>query len=479
MSGFAKTIAEAWWGWMGPMFWQVTLLGVVVLGVDLIARRWVWPQLRLALWLLVLAKLVVPPVITSPWGLSLEFASSGSAPLVVATDSPAEAAALSSGSTEPAPSALGMQVTLLLLWGAGLLTLGAIALRRRQQLRRHSRQYGRLAGPLVRSVVKDVARQLRLRRVPEVRVWNGEGESALPAPAVIGVRRPCIILPPELDLEDRFPGQSSSSALSEAQASRRVRESLEHVLLHELAHIKRGDLIVQAVAQALQLVYWFHPVCWLAGARARALRELCCDATVATLLRERTSSYRETLLTYAARLLDSPPSRGGALGYLSGQANIVTRLQHLEQPIWKYRRTKAVATLCVAIAVCLLLTPASEARSERRAPGSPEGGSPTLGATSLVAERVTVAKEEPAPETKRDESTRPDDTSSAVQQARETIEAARRGEFRSSLRVRYAAMVLAQDEVARAAVESGSVHPPRTDGLGPVQVSPPNRKESP
>ena len=36
------------------------------------------------------------------------------------------------------------------------------------------------------------------------------------------------------------------------------------VLLHEIAHIKRGDWVWQIAAEALRAVYWFNPIVWIA-----------------------------------------------------------------------------------------------------------------------------------------------------------------------------------------------------------------------
>lgn len=62
--------ARLWWGWMGPMFWQAGLFILIVWGIDRLIRRWAWPQLCYALWLLVLLKLVCPPWLASPTSLT-------------------------------------------------------------------------------------------------------------------------------------------------------------------------------------------------------------------------------------------------------------------------------------------------------------------------------------------------------------------------------------------------------------------------
>jgi len=59
-----NNVAEIWWNWMWPMFWQVGVLVVFLSAVDLLLRRHVWPQVRYTLWLLVLIKLILPPNIS-------------------------------------------------------------------------------------------------------------------------------------------------------------------------------------------------------------------------------------------------------------------------------------------------------------------------------------------------------------------------------------------------------------------------------
>jgi beta-lactamase regulating signal transducer with metallopeptidase domain len=52
------------------------------------------------------------------------------------------------------------------------------------------------------------------------------------------------------------------------------------VLSHELAHIRRGDWIVQLSAELLRAVYWFNPLLWLACRRLRLESEHACDDEV-------------------------------------------------------------------------------------------------------------------------------------------------------------------------------------------------------
>lgn len=75
-----------------------------------------------------------------------------------------------------------------------------------------------------------------------------------------GVARPKVILP--------------------AAAAAWTDERARVVLTHELAHIRRGDWIVQLAAELLRAIYWFNPLLWLACRRLRLESEHACDDEV-------------------------------------------------------------------------------------------------------------------------------------------------------------------------------------------------------
>jgi len=81
-----------------------------------------------------------------------------------------------------------------------------------------------------------------------------------PVPMACGIWKPAVVLPP---------------AACDWPAPR-----LHAVILHEIAHVRRGDLLAQVVGQFACCVYWFHPLTWLAARQLRLEREQACDDAV-------------------------------------------------------------------------------------------------------------------------------------------------------------------------------------------------------
>jgi beta-lactamase regulating signal transducer with metallopeptidase domain len=358
-----NNIAELWWGWMWPMFWQVGVLVGVVWIIDLMIRQRVWPQVRYALWLLVLLKLVLPPGLSAPTSVT-----SGLQPLAEQTlketlspEQPTVAVQIEESELVPAsptkmpimepskPAAttndfevpvvpavfrpsgptLCRQAYAMLGWLAGVLVLTAWLMLRLRQLRRLHRRDPDATDPpqWFNELLSDVAGKLNLRCVPQVVL-----SPSVASPAVFGAFRPVLLMPAE-----------DTRKLS--------RKELEHVLLHELAHVKRGDLKVHGFYMLLQIIYWFNPLLWLVRRHLQHLRELCCDATVARVLREETLGYRETILETARRLLAKPVEPGmGLLGLFEDSNRLMVRLKWLEKKTWKYRRPR-IATISIIVAI--------------------------------------------------------------------------------------------------------------------------------
>ncbi|HUW18598.1 MAG TPA: M56 family metallopeptidase [Sedimentisphaerales bacterium] len=402
MSELINNLAGMWWAWMWPMFWQVSVLVGLIWVSDLIIRRRVWPQVRYALWLLVLLKLVLPPGLSASTSVTsrLEplvsetirspvFVGDGGAPMrsektaptidLLSDRPPAEPAIGSEGPIVVVPTAgagtvqkggaaLCWKAYVMFGWLVGVLVLGGWVVMRFRQLRRlHNGVGDRVELPeRLGQLVQDTAQRLKLRRVPKV-VLSG----SITTPAVFGAFRPVLLMPAE-------------------EVSKLCRKGLEHVLLHELAHIKRADLKVHGLWMVLQIIYWFNPLLWFVRRQLQHLRELCCDATVAGVLREGTLDYRETILETGRRLLAHPVEPGiGFLGLFEDSSRLLVRLKWLEKKTWRYRGLRMLTVLAVvALMTACVLPMAATGKNRKAGIGGSVSEGPAFAAT--LSSGVTV-----------------------------------------------------------------------------------------
>ena len=77
-------------------------------------------------------------------------------------------------------------------------------------------------------------------------------------PTALGVLRPVVIVPPSL-LSGMDPAK------------------VEAILLHELAHVRRHDYLVNFLQRSVETLLFFHPAVWWISRRIRVEREHCCD----------------------------------------------------------------------------------------------------------------------------------------------------------------------------------------------------------
>ena len=129
-----------------------------------------------------------------------------------------------------------------------------------------------------------------------------------------------------------------------------------HVLLHELAHVRRGDAWSQLVAQGALALFWFNPLLWLSVRRMRAEAEHACDDYV---LREgeRPSHYASSLvrLVHAHEGRAVPPFAALSVGSRSDLEERVAAITHPLRDA-SVRRVLFAGAIGVALAIVLPLS---------------------------------------------------------------------------------------------------------------------------
>lgn len=197
------------------------------------------------------------------------------------------------------------------------------------------------------------------------------------APAVSGLWRPTLLLPPELaeHLDDR---------------------TLAWSVHHELAHLRRHDLWVASLQRALVVLWWFHPFVHLANRIAGELRECACDE--AALARMPQLPRREAALALvdwieAAR---QPRARDLFLASLNSEkSSLEKRIMRLIDPRRATRKglTPAAAGL---LSLTLVASFASAQLSLTPRPGQEPEQAPQDGPRVELVE-VTSEEEHEAP----------------------------------------------------------------------------------
>lgn len=96
----------------------------------------------------------------------------------------------------------------------------------------------------------------------------------------LGVERPVRLLLGEPAAMPMTWGFGTPRVLLPASATDWPREQTQVVLLHELAHVLRKDILLQRVAELARAVFWFNPLVWYAARRMLVEREHACDDAV-------------------------------------------------------------------------------------------------------------------------------------------------------------------------------------------------------
>jgi len=197
-----------------------------------------------------------------------------------------------------------------------------------------------------RAMLEDLAGSLGIRR--PVRVLESD---CAPMPLTWGVLRPVVVLP------------------DDAPAWQPAR--LAAVLLHELVHVRRLDLLAQGVAQAACCLFWFHPLAWLALRQLRKERERACDDAV--LLRGVAPHDYAGHLMDLVRALSAKRSQWADAPAMAEASDLESRVRALLDRGRNRRPLSRRAAIAIAAAVAAVLLPFAAITAYAQARGAIAG----------------------------------------------------------------------------------------------------------
>jgi beta-lactamase regulating signal transducer with metallopeptidase domain/Leucine-rich repeat (LRR) protein len=348
--------------WIWRASWQASVLAFIVLAVQWLFSKRLAPAWRYGLWFVIVARLCWPISLPSPVSVfnyaridrtsvrAFELLIPDPEPTRDALGAPAASVAAQPSvqgptTTTPTPSLKPQRsIRSLLAHGFSWLWLGVVAvltIRLVWNNCRFARRLGKrpeLNDPIVRAVLDEcrrligVSKPLKLVEAPEV-----------DSPALFGFLRLKLLLPRNL-----------SAHFSPAE--------LRHILLHELAHVRRRDVLANWVTTVLQIIHWFNPILWLAFNRMRADCETACDAlALACADPGENRRYGQTMIKLLENF-NGPRKVAGMVGILEDKRQMKQRLRMIAtfspQPKW--------SLLAAAVIACFGIVALTDAQTKQQ-----------------------------------------------------------------------------------------------------------------
>jgi beta-lactamase regulating signal transducer with metallopeptidase domain len=175
----------------------------------------------------------------------------------------------------------------------------------------------------------------RAERITGLRA-NVRVTDAIGAPAVTGIVKPVVLVP----------------RTSESWDDRRRLT----ILVHELAHVRQRDCLLQLFAQLACALHWFDPLVWIAARRLRLERELAADEAVLAA-GTRASHYAEELLAIVSATWAAGNVPSGALG-MGERSHLATRITAIVAA-GRIRRSLTRVHAASLVGACTLLVVAA------------------------------------------------------------------------------------------------------------------------
>ncbi|MFC1781263.1 ankyrin repeat domain-containing protein [Planctomycetota bacterium] len=339
--------------------WQIAFLTVVVILITFLLRN-KNAHVRYLIWLVVLAKCLIPPLYAVPISVLpqelIEVRSSGLEPIKTTSESQTIAVStsdLSVTGTEPAnvqmpvftEPTVSMEVTdaskwtwaaistwLGIIWILGVVVYLVVNVLKAMGTRRWLKRERHPLEPKMQKKVSEFFGAQGIKRLPKI--WAVEDASQ---PFVWGLLSGSIYIPADLLNVDSL-------------------EKQRNVLAHELSHTIRYDAAVNLLQVIAQTIFWFHPLVWWANLWIRREREKCCDEMAIAGLKTSPKDYTRAIVEALAtdrRSAHSVPS----LAIVGSVKNIEERIKTMLRPGKKFYKRPSVIVLTIVLLLALVIVP--------------------------------------------------------------------------------------------------------------------------
>lgn len=370
---------NAVFAWLLRTSWQASVLVGLVLLTQRLFRKKLSPGWRYALWMLVLARLVMPVSPQSPASLFNLTRVSSLVPLYstlpssndLTTPPPRTSGSTVESGREPGPLGVGASTTrseggsrgptlavahdptpaasialhaprftlptsLPFLWLTGVFLLVLRMVWQNARFARCVLKQRQVTNSVALDVLEDCKQCMNLQ-TPLTVIET----AAVKSPALYGFVRPRLVLP-----------QGTLAAFTP--------QELHYIFLHELAHVKRCDMAVNWLISGLRVLHWFNPILWFGFRRMAADREIATDALALAHTPEGgQQGYGQTII----KLLEGftrPAVLSSLVGILEDKKQMKTRITMIAQ----FEKMTAWPSVAFALLLALGLTTLTDAQTK-------------------------------------------------------------------------------------------------------------------
>ncbi|MBN2456554.1 MAG: right-handed parallel beta-helix repeat-containing protein [Sedimentisphaerales bacterium] len=382
------TELSSFFKWLLVSSIQVSVLVCLILAIKAVVRRRLEVRWHYWLWLLLLARMVIPWAPQSSFSIFTLISQSKKIFIAEQTPEVIPAAATLHPTIKTAPDVKAGTISDLpkqdltesvsetsrqiqsatagnrlpslkvvdmfsLLWFAIVSGLAVFALACNFRLWRIIKSQRPLTEGRILDLLEDCKSKMGIQTILGIVVTD-----KIKSPALFGVIRPRLLLP---------------KGMLETLSA----EQLRYIFLHELAHLKRHDIYLGWLMVGLQVLHWFNPLVWLAFSQMRADRELACDSLVlSTTGADKSQAYGQTLVNLFRDF--------SGLQYVPGIAGVLENKSQLKRRITMIARFKKGSYKWSILAVAVLAVFACVALTNAQAETQPENKEPRTLAKEFV-----------------------------------------------------------------------------------------------
>ncbi|MCE5250500.1 M56 family metallopeptidase [bacterium] len=327
--------------------WQVSVL-IMAIWIFSVVFRKIQPIFHYWLWSIVVLRLILPFNISMPTGVSQYLRSPMEMKITEITRNNRFSEVINK-TTMPfkssmvqkiekldfdknKPVSLNVNDIVVFTWLGIMLLLGSGTIIWTLHVRKLVKSFPVVSRRDIRELFLRKCRELGIKQNCEIYTMH----STMPmGPTVTGVFYPKILLPYRV-IEDWS-----------------IKE-IEPLVIHELVHIQRHDLIMNWIQIAAQIVYFFHPLVWFANWKIRETREEICDDLTIRSIENKRKRYSQSILNVIEGIVYEPIWGVVDIGFSERKSSLAKRIIRIANKRYKFYKPLDIITTGILIIVSLI-----------------------------------------------------------------------------------------------------------------------------